>query len=770
MKKLVIPVIAIVFALSSVVFGARDFKIGVSNFGNDKIEYAPGEILVKFKNDISAEAMNRLYSELGARMIEANPQIGFKRIAISPMSTVEEAVEQFSARPDIEYAEPNYILRAFMTPNDPYYVYQWHMPKINAGPAWDLSTGTGVVVAVIDCGVAYENYGSFGLAPDLAGTNFVPGYDFVNNDSHPNDDNGHGTHVAGTIAQTTNNNLGVTGVAFNCSIMPVKVLDASGNGTLTTVANGIIWAADHGADVINMSLGSSSSTSTLQNAVRYADGLGVTIVCAAGNSGNPIAQYPASYVECVSVSATRYDNTRPSYSSYGSNVDICAPGGDTSVDQNGDGYVDGVLQQTFGATYTSWGYYFYQGTSMASPHVAGVAAMLLAVNGSLTPLQVRNAMQNTALDLGSAGWDQYYGYGLVNAYAALQSLTPPTDPPIADFSGTPTSGTAPLTVQFTDLSTGNPTSWNWNFGDAGTSTAQNPSHIYNSAGSYTVTLTATNPYGSDGETKTGYINVSAPGAWTVITYDDFEGGMGSYTDGGSDMSLYNGGTYAHQGSRAADIQDNSGTSSSFYHTSSYNVSGYTQLEVQFWFYAVSMETGEDFWVQYYNGSAWQTVASFVSGTDFQNNQFYNPVVAISSALYNFPSNAKLRFMCDASNNSDDVYIDEIEFRGSASGAMRQPDDQPYKISSIPEQFLLDQNYPNPFNARTTIGYNLEEPSNVRIEIYNLLGQKISTLVDEYQSAGAHQVTWNAENQASGVYLYNMQTGQLSETKRMLLLK
>ncbi len=856
MKKSIILLTAILFALSGFVLGADDFKVKESNFGDARIEYADGEVIVKFKSGITAETINRIYTELGASEIYTSPRAGFKRIAISSLSNVDEAVEQFRARADVEYAEPNYILRAFMTPNDPYYTYQWHMPKINAEPAWDLSTGTGIVVAIIDCGVAYENYGSFGLAPDLAGTNFVPGYDFVNNDTHPNDDNGHGTHVAGTVAQTTNNNLGVAGVAFNSSIMPIKVLDASGNGWLSDVADGIIWAADNGAQVINMSLGSSSSTSTLQNAVRYADGLGVTIVCAAGNSGNNVPQYPASYVECISVSATRYDDTRPSYSSFGSNIDICAPGGDTSVDQNGDGYVDGVLQQTFGTTYTDWGYWFYQGTSMASPHVAGVSAMLLAVDGSLTPQQVRSAMEGTAVDLGSAGWDQFYGFGLVDAYAAIQSLTPPTNPPVADFSGTPTSGQSPLTVQFTDLSTENPTSWNWDFGDGGISTAQNPSYEYISAGTFSVSLTAANAYGSDSEVKTGYITITAPStdppaanfsatptsgqapltvqftdlstenptswnwdfgdggistaqnpsyeyisagaytvsltaanaygsdtktkvgyinvteasAWTVITYDDFEGGMGNYTDGGRDMTLYARGTYAHQGNNAADIQDNSGVSSSFYHTSGYDVSGYTELEVEFWFYAVSMEANEDFWVQYYDGSGWQTVATFAQGNDFQNNQFYNEVVAISSAQYNFPTDARLRFMCDASGNRDDVYIDEIEFRGSGVSGLSKPGNPASEILSVPGQFALQQNFPNPFNAQTTIRYNLEEASLVHIEIFNLLGQSIITLVAEYQPAGTHRVTWNAEDQSSGVYLYSLRAGQLVETKRMLLLK
>ncbi|SYZ72446.1 Thermophilic serine proteinase (modular protein) [Candidatus Zixiibacteriota bacterium] len=500
----------LLLALISLGAFAEDFKVGPSCVTSMGQEYTPSEIIVKFKSNVTAMKASSAISDLGATLISSNEAIGFHELAIPAGKTVDEMVAAFSARPDVEYAEPNYIAHAFMTPNDPYYSYQWHFPLIGMSTAWDLSTGTGVVVAVIDCGVAYENYGVYYQAPDLAGTNFVAGYDFVNNDTHPDDDCAHGTHVTGTIAQTTNNSLGVAGIAFNCSIMPVKVLDASGNGTYTAIANGITFAADNGAKVINMSLGGASGSSTLQNAVIYAYNKGVTIVCAAGNAGSSTPQYPAAYTQCISVSAVRYDRTYTYYTSYGSTIDICAPGGDLNVDQNGDGYVDGVLQQTHdGTNYGTFGYYFYEGTSMACPHVAGVAALLIAkAGGSMTPDAVRAALQNTATDLGATGWDQYYGYGLVNPTAALNSIA--NNPPVAAFTGTPTSGTYPLTVAFTDQSTNSPTSWSWTFGDGGSSTLKNPSHTYTAAGTYTVTLTATNAYGSDSETKTGYITVSAP--------------------------------------------------------------------------------------------------------------------------------------------------------------------------------------------------------------------------------------------------------------------
>jgi serine protease len=343
-------------------------------------------------------------------------------------------VELYSREPDVEYAELNYYACAFFVPNDPYYTYQWHLYETYAGvniePAWDITTGNpDVIVAVLDTGVAYENFKGFQQAPDLANTLFVPGYDFVNNDSHPNDDDAHGTHVTGTIAQSTNNGLGAAGIAFHCSIMPVKVLNRRGEAPYATIADGVYFAADNGANIINLSLGGPADSTTLRDAVAYAYNHGVTIICAAGNEyeqGNPV-MYPAAYDEyCIAVGATRYDRTRAYYSNTGSYLDLVAPGGDLNVDQNADGYGDGILQQTFGTGPKDWGYWFYTGTSMAAPHVSGVAALLISA-GITDPDAVREALQNTATDSGPAGWDEEYGWGLIDAYAALNYHHDPAD-------------------------------------------------------------------------------------------------------------------------------------------------------------------------------------------------------------------------------------------------------------------------------------------------------------------------------------------------------
>jgi serine protease len=395
------------------------------NHAPSAVEYVLDEILVKFKPDAGEDTISRINSEYETS-VKSTLISGTKVINVPSGTTVNDIVRIYERLPEVEYAEPNYIDHAFMVPNDPYYSYQWHLDNdayggINMESAWDISTGSGVVVAVLDTGVAYENYGIYCKAPDLAGTTFVQGYDFVNNDTHPNDDNGHGTHVTGTIAQTTNNNYGIAGVAFGCSIMPIKVLNADGAGTAEVFSNGVHYAVDHGADIISYSAGGPNISITREEAVEYAYTSGVTFVAAAGNEyleGNP-PQYPAAYDDYViAVGATRYDETRSYYSNTGSYLDLTAPGGDMTVDQNADGYKDGVLQQTFNGTPCNFGFGFYQGTSMATPHVAGVAALLIA-NGVTGPDNIRNRLQSTAEDKGSPGWDEQYGWGLVDAEAAL---------------------------------------------------------------------------------------------------------------------------------------------------------------------------------------------------------------------------------------------------------------------------------------------------------------------------------------------------------------
>jgi serine protease len=418
--------------------GFAGLAISADRFSDAKRpKWVPNEIIVKFKNGVSKKHIDQVNRRHGTLVLSTSPFAGFNRIKVPPHRTPKQAVELYNREPDVEYAELNYYAYTHFVPNDPFYYLQWHFNDpcagINIEPAWDITAGDpNVIVAVVDTGVAYEEYsGRFGLAPDLANTNFVAGYNFVKDTIHANDDDGHGTHVTGTIAQSTNNAIGVAGVAFNCSIMPVKVLASRGqvaSGSHADIAAGIYFAADNGAHVINMSLGGPSGSNTLRDAVAYAYNQGVTIVCSAGNDGpGAPASYPAAYdAYCIAVAATRYDKTRAYYSTTGSFVDIAAPGGDINVDQNEDGYGDGILQQTFGRNPKDWGYWFYQGTSMAAPHVSAVAALLIST-GVTGPDAVKEALEGSAEDLGTPGKDTEYGWGLIDAYAALNYYHIPCD-------------------------------------------------------------------------------------------------------------------------------------------------------------------------------------------------------------------------------------------------------------------------------------------------------------------------------------------------------
>ena len=414
-------------------------------------ERKPESIIVKFKQETSFSQIDAFRKHYDSRAAKTRKYSDFITVNLPAGADVINFSKIVEGNPLVEFAEPNYIAYAQMIPNDPYYKYQWNFKSVNAESAWEVSSGEDVVVAVVDTGIAYENYRQlwvrYEIAPDLNGTCFVDGYDFVNNDSHPNDDQGHGTHVAGTIAQTTNNNLGVAGLSFSSCLMPVKVLDARGSGTYADIAEGIIYAADKGASVINLSLGGAHDSQILKNAVAYAYGKGVIVVAAAGNNGKSELLYPAAYNDYViSVGAVRFDETISPYSNYGTSLDLVAPGGDLSVDQNNDGYGDGILQQTFNRHPRDWGYWFYEGTSMAAPHVSAVAAMVIS-KGAETD-KVREILAESAKDLGDPGRDNIYGYGLVDAYEALRMVgiefpQPPDPTPTQTPTPTPSPTSTP---------------------------------------------------------------------------------------------------------------------------------------------------------------------------------------------------------------------------------------------------------------------------------------------------------------------------------------
>ncbi|MFC4064669.1 S8 family peptidase [Actinoplanes subglobosus] len=333
-----------------------------------------------------------------------------------PVFSVKVATDKVSAERIISAArkttgtvsvEVDHKVHALGMPegDDTYREYQWDLDKISTPDAWEQSTGADVVVAVIDTGVDGDH-------PDLAG-NVLTGYDAIDDtEGGDSDGNGHGTHVAGTVAAVAGNGEGIAGFAPDAKVLPVKVLDADGSGWSSDTAEGIVWAVDNGAQVINMSLGASESTDAEEAAVAYAIENGVTVVAAAGNEreeGSPVS-YPAAYDGVIAVAATDSDDEVAEYSNQGDYVDVAAPGSD--------------ILSTYPADLTDDGseYAELSGTSMAAPHVAAVAALLKGYSPDLGPDDIQNALERSAVDLGADGFDEDYGWGRIDAAAAIEAV------------------------------------------------------------------------------------------------------------------------------------------------------------------------------------------------------------------------------------------------------------------------------------------------------------------------------------------------------------
>ena len=386
-------------------------------------EFAPGRILVAAKAGVSDAQFEATLAAHGGRSMGRLRGMRAHMVNVPPGQSEEKLAERLARHPHIEFAELDRLAPPGSTTNDPMLSSQWHLPKINAPTAWGASVGAGTIVAILDTGIDPSH-------PDLAGQ-LVPGWNFYGNNSDTSDPNGHGTAVAGAAAAAGNNGTGVASVAWGARLMPVRIADANAYAYWSTVAQGLTWAADNGARIANISYVGVAASSTVQSAANYLRSKGGLVVVCAGNNGKD--EGIAANDSMIVVSATNSGDSKTSWSSYGSFVDLAAPG-------------DSIYTTNVGGGYKAW-----SGTSLASPVVAGAAAMIKAMRPDFTPTQIEAALYAGAVDLGTAGKDTIYGYGRVDAAAALAAAgtaTTDTTPPTAAITS-PTGGSATGTVTVT---------------------------------------------------------------------------------------------------------------------------------------------------------------------------------------------------------------------------------------------------------------------------------------------------------------------------------
>jgi serine protease len=427
--------------------------------------YAEGELLVKFRERLASDDRARAARDEGDVLEETITPDGLVKVRLGAGRSVVGSIDRWSARGDVEYATVNLRARGFFTPNDTVistFDLGWNLRSVGAYDAWDVGTGDpSVVLAIIDSGVAFEDHEippyerefvkpdvtMYRRSPDLPGP-FLPGWDFVHDDGHPNDDNGHGTNVATVAAGAANNVAGSAGIAFGVTILPVKVLDYRNDSSMEWIVAGIRFAADHGAHIANLSLGFppiglfrlsgfpenviAHMFKPLHDAVSYAQRRGTILVAASGNFNASEVSPPAAYPGVIAVGASNVDNRRSSYSSFGRALDFVAPGGDFT-ELNGDQVQDGVAVLSIKphrsegslANPDSFNVFVFFGTSAAAPHVAGAVALLmsrgLTKQGAIEQTLRATAIHPFALKPGS---DPEYGAGLIQIDAAMRDLVP----------------------------------------------------------------------------------------------------------------------------------------------------------------------------------------------------------------------------------------------------------------------------------------------------------------------------------------------------------
>jgi len=765
---------------------------------------------------------------------------------------IDDAIAAYEELPMVTSAYRVALHYMDATPNDPLFGDQWHYYTtygVDADDAWDVETGDAtVVVGILDSGVKYDHGDLGGSNPpgpadnstngniwindqEIPGNGIdddangfvddVIGWDFIESafrckdvdcgteDNDPMDGLGHGTHVSGTVSAINNNGYRVSGVAggYNdgtqgSTANGVKIMccrigyraASTGVVDMGAAADAMVYVGQlkaRGVNVaaINCSWGSSESAD-LAAAVDYLVSQDVLVVVAAGNSNSITPRYLNAREDCMSVGGTDINGNPYTASNYGPWVDIAAPAVNVISTVAGSGDLTDS----------------YNGTSMATPHVCGVAALLESYEPGLSYQDKWDIMCDPA-NVKAYNPTKDVGEGIVSAILSLNAVgSSCTDPPVANFSGTPQSGDYPLQVSFTDLSTNSPTSWEWDFGD-GTphEYVKNPIHTYTAANQYTVTLTATNACGSDVEQKVNYITVSEPSnppvaAFTAnptsgpipleVTFTDQSiNGPTSWTwdfgDGSPvshDQNPVHTYTAVDQYTVTLTVSNVFGSDEEekIDYINAYDQPDYSMHVNLIDVWRVTAGRNCDSYVQVWifdqdnqplegadvsvtltgpvgGSGTFTTVAdgsiTVHSGmTKSCDGDFCWEVTNVVKSGYTYDSGA---------NNMTKVCESGVVYKGEPTAGAQQ---------MLPAEFGLSQNYPNPFNPTTDISFSLKQSGHATLTVYNIRGQKVTTLADGFFGAGTHTVTWDATKVSSGVYLYRLEANDLVETKKMILLK
>lgn len=767
---------------------------------------------------------------------------------------LEDVMAEYRNNPMVESVEPIGIHTVYAVPNDGFYAQQWHLNRANdkdidAPEAWDVETGdASIIVAVMDSGVRYyhkdlggsaassttptaadgnmwinlaEKNGTAGVDDD--GNGYVDdwvGYDFVTGvtgcwtgedcstaDNDPRDFNGHGTHCAGNVGAINNNgyaSCSATGgwgtgtnqpTANGVKVMALRIGYSApylgqevGFIRMDFAASALNYARVKGAKIASCSWGSSNSGG-LGAALDAFIAAGGMVFKAAGNDGTQTADYMCARTDIIAVAATDTNDCKADFSTYGTWIDISAPG--TGIVSSYHVHSDAA--NDYVAT--------LDGTSMATPIAASVAALIWSQNTGWTATQVRDRLYATADNIYGNACNSSYasrlGAGRVNAFNAVNSGG--CTAPVANFSGTPTSGNAPLTVTFTNSSTGTaPLTYAWTFGDGGTSTATSPVYTYTTPGTYTVTLTATNSCGNNVNTKTGYITVNTPPAQQCDDFNDnnisnWVNSTGTWTVA---SGIVTGNSNTQNSKRTSpfgsfsnptitcQVRMNTGRTNRnariiFNYVDANNYRFIEGDDVNNWWRIYSRTGGTNTVQATFNSTiataTWYNVEVVVNATGLTTLK----VGGVTLGSFNFgsaPSGPVGIGYSRANSNFDNFCVGTSSSFIVPGGEEDAIVEAPIaKFEPLPRSFELGQNYPNPFNPTTTIRYFLPEVANVEIGVYNLLGERVITLVNSAQAAGEHSVEWNGRNQAgapvaSGVYFYNMKAGSFSQSRKMIMMK